>query len=272
MTDRPDTIDWLDLVLQDVDRFNQLIVGLPIEQRTMFVGADLSDLDLSQVRFAALDLTNANLSGSTVPGYGLATCRLQGTRLDGVSLDNEYWRSSVAQIQALWAGRDHWTQRRSENNDLVLLNEANLSGADFEQFDLRKTSFTSSRLLDVRFAQTDLNHTELRAAHIDRSTLDTIECRRLVLIDATATETTWTDVAISDSDFTGADLTGSRFERCTFRNVIFNDAVMVGARFDRCTFVRCLFYDADLSNSVLHQCTFEASDVSNGDITDVVIS
>lgn len=71
--------EWRALLLTDTESFNQQILDVPVGERTMFVGADLSGADLGAARLASLDLSDADLSGSTVAGYWLSTCRLQRT-------------------------------------------------------------------------------------------------------------------------------------------------------------------------------------------------
>jgi uncharacterized protein YjbI with pentapeptide repeats len=263
--------DWLELVRGDADRFNELINDVPVESRTMFVDADLSNLDLTGHAMGRLDLSGADLSGSTIGGFDLSTCRLQGTRIDEVRFDDEYWRSTIVEIGRLWAGADDWEQGRLDRHPVVLI-EADLSGADLESFDLSDASFPAARLGRARLSRTNLDGTGFRGAHLDRATFDAIQCRRLSLVDAVAVETAWTDVEVRHSDFSGADLTGGSFERCTFENVIFNDAVAVSATFEHCVFDECLFFDTDLSGAIFSGCTFNDSDLENGTLDGTIVS
>jgi uncharacterized protein YjbI with pentapeptide repeats len=70
-------IDWKKVLLSDKNDFNTRISNVPVLERDMFKGADLSNIDLSKAVIKSFDLSRANLTNATVPGYLLSTCRLE---------------------------------------------------------------------------------------------------------------------------------------------------------------------------------------------------
>jgi len=61
---------------------------------------------------------------------------------------------------------------------------------------------------------------------------------------------------LSHSRFADLDLTGARFDGCTFTDVRFAGTRFESARFDRCRFVRCQFANVELRDAELVECDF----------------
>lgn len=63
--------------------------------------------------------------------------------------------------------------------------------------------------------------------------------------------TRWVDCLLSMGSFTGLDLSGARFERCSLTDVDLDETVLTGAVFDDCTLAGARFVDADLREADL---------------------
>lgn len=266
-----DTTAWRALLLHDVEQFNAQLGELPISERVMFAGADLSGLDLAGAWLHSLDLSGANLSQSSVAGFWLSTCRLQGVVLDDIVLDDEYWRDPILQITALWNGAEAWTEIRRSKVPL-LLNQSNFAGATLNDIDLSDVAFVSSVFTGAYFAGTGLDRCSFRGADLNATDFQGVTCRGLSLEEAQLSDSRWTDVAMSDGKFVEADLRRSVFRGCTFDNVNFNDSTATDARFEQCRFVGCIFYDADLSKSTFNGCEFTDTVLEHGNVEGVIIS
>ena len=77
-------VDWKNILFSDVDYFNSLISSVPVLERNMFKGADLSNFALSKAFLKSFDLSESNLTNTFVSGYYLSTCRLDKTILKNI--------------------------------------------------------------------------------------------------------------------------------------------------------------------------------------------
>ena len=166
--------NWKNLLRDDIERFNALIHNLPVEQRTMLKGANLSNLDLTNADLEACDLSGTNLSDSKVPGYKLSTCRLQGTILTGMTVDNAYWETPIHQIEMIWKGADTWNQFRKTNTPHIL-SGTYFSNGRFQKIDFSDMNFASSVFIDAHFTGTILNEASFNGTTMDNAAFRNID-------------------------------------------------------------------------------------------------
>ena len=65
-------IDWKKVLLSDINDFNTRISNVPVLERNMFKGADLSNFDLSKAFIKSFDLSESDLTNAAVPECLLA--------------------------------------------------------------------------------------------------------------------------------------------------------------------------------------------------------
>jgi uncharacterized protein YjbI with pentapeptide repeats len=63
--------------------------------------------------------------------------------------------------------------------------------------------------------------------------------------------TTWSDCQLSMGSFTGLDLTGARFERCSLTDADLDESVLTDVVFDDCSLAGARFVEADLRGADL---------------------
>lgn len=112
--------DWKKVLLSDIYYFNNQIANVPVLERDMFKGADLSNIDLSKAYIKSFDLSGSNLTNAIVPGYLLSTCRLEKTLLNNIAFDDLYWKPVIENIQFIWQGAAIWNLLKIKDSPILL--------------------------------------------------------------------------------------------------------------------------------------------------------
>lgn len=151
------------ILLSDVDYFNSLISSVPVLERTMFKGADLSNYDLTKAFLKSFDLSESNLTDAFISGYYLSTCRLDKTILKNITFDDPYWKPIIENIKLIWQGYEVWNLNKIKDLP-VLLNKSYFTHLVFDKYDFSDVMFTSSYFNHSQFQGTKLSSTLFQVA------------------------------------------------------------------------------------------------------------
>lgn len=166
---------------------------------TAFAGAVLRAEHLPGLQFGQLDLTEIDLSHST----------LVGTEFSGARLGDSNFRG----CKASGARFDRIDARRADFSHIQA------PGALFHSADLELTNFANAELCSADFSlcrlvRADLRNTDLRGANLSGAELEYANLDGANLSEANLTNVSLVGASLSDADFSGATL---------------NDADLVGA-------------------------------------------
>jgi len=137
--------------------------------------------DYRGINFGAVDLTNANLSGSKFDDCGLSGAHLNGAILRGASLKSAY------------------------------LAEARMRNADFSFASLDDAVFKKARLQGAIFKQTSLARADFTDGTLDETTFSQATIREAIFNNASLRGAVFSQTDVSSASFKSADVEGADF-------------------------------------------------------------
>jgi uncharacterized protein YjbI with pentapeptide repeats len=140
--------------------------------------------DYRGIIFGAVDLTNANLSGSKFDDCGLSGAHLDGANLRGASLESAYL------AEAKMRKADFSFARLDD----AIFKRALLQGATFTQTSMVQTDFTDATLDGVTFSQTTIRHALFNNASL----------RGAIFSQADVSSASFNEADVEGADFTAA--------------------------------------------------------------------
>jgi uncharacterized protein YjbI with pentapeptide repeats len=256
-------IDWKKVLLSDINDFNTRISNVPVLERNMFKGADLSNFDLSKAFIKSFDLSESDLTNAAVPGYLLSTCRLEKTILNNITYDDLYWKPTIENIQLIWQGHEVWNLYKVKDLP-VLLNQTYFTNMVCDKYDFSDVMFTSANFQYSQFNTTILSSTIFSGSNMDFCIFKNIPLHDVTFNNTILKNTYWFECSLVNIRMVEADLQYSTFINCHFDYVSFNDSLSQSCVFEHCNFSNCSFFCTDLSNCHFLNCTFENANLSFG--------
>lgn len=126
---------------------------------------------------------------------------------------------------------------------------------------IRDVSWAGAEIRDVHLEGCTFERVDLSRARLPDTVLDGctfVGCKGLATSwsmlrsRVLAPEpSTWVDCQLSMGSFTGLDLTGARFERCSLTEVDLDESVLTGAVVEDCSLAGARFHEADLRGADL---------------------
>lgn len=136
-----------------------------------------------------------------------------------------------------------------------------LAGVELVDCTLRDTSWAGAVLEHMHFEDCTFERVDLSRVRLPDTVLDGCTftgCKALAtswsMLRARVLApdpTRWEDCQLSMGSFTGLDLTGARFERCSLTDADLDETVLTDVVFDDCTLAGARFVDADLRRADL---------------------
>lgn len=243
--------------------------------------ADFSDADLSNVRIQGADFRNANLEGAN-----LSHSDLSGTDLRGSSLKHAILEKTIMLMtETEGADFDNVMTEKATGEDVSsmdrplidLLDEhvawvksggakgrqLDLSGYDLRDIeDLRKCPLTAMRAIGTNFLNQDFSGAEVQSAVFDKS-----DFRDCVFLGTDVRGSSFTDARLSRCDFTGANLSPLIFynEDGSIKRV--QPVSMMGATLRYSIMRNAKMQGIRLRNADLSYADFSGADLRKADLT-----
>ena len=224
-----------------------------------FVGADLSNLDLSYCDLANADFTGADLSNTNLTGAKLRFAKFSGANLTNADFSNAdlYRISSGAvignpsQLPVGWGGLNGYLVGPTADLRFAVLHNLDLTG-----FDIRGVLFDGAELSESNFEGLDLCGSSFIGANLTAA--------RLVAIgqDNPLFWSGCIPLNLSDATLTGANLARGNFSRANFE----------GAGMAASTVVQTNFQDATLKGADLSGANMYMASVDNANFESALFS
>jgi uncharacterized protein YjbI with pentapeptide repeats len=263
-------IDWIQLLKEDVNSFNSEIEKVSIDERTMFKGLVLSDIDFSTANVKFCDFSESDLQFSKISGYLLSTCRLEKTNLNNVLLDTIFWEEKIKTLKLIWAGSEQWNRAKRSNNPIII-SEGNFLNGNFRDMDFRDVSFTSCIFNKAQFNNMNLSSSSFNASQMEFVRFKNIKSYNVSFQRAILNKSSWEDMVLEDSKLNESHLKKTVFKNVIFKNILFNKANCQEAYFDKCKFVDCHFFGTDLTKTTFSNCDFKNSRIEEGIMIGVTV-
>lgn len=225
----------LDFSQVEVD-FKDAFLAYATMQRLALVNADFGEANLDGADLSYADLTGANFSDASLKGANLDhtwlwDAKLLKTDFEGASLENaNLWGASLDGVNFANAS----------------LQETNLSSAEIDG----KTQFDNANLKGIILAGATIKGTEFRGTNLDKANLSGAYIANAKFINA----------SLQASNLSGANLITTLFNKTSLNDVKGNNLLISKSTFQN----NSSMYGADLSNSILSDISFpEKMDLQN---------
>jgi uncharacterized protein YjbI with pentapeptide repeats len=225
--------------------------------RKVLAGADLSGASLAGIQFLGepLDLTGTRFDGATLTGVSFALAELPGASLTNVSAAGISFQDADLSAQSALQGADFsGSQTNLQGADFA---DADVSGARFEDADLTAAAFNGARAIDTDFTGVVAANAVFRGAHVYGNGLAFDSANSLRNIDFTDAVLAADAGQSGGFDFTGADLSGARFDgavcvSCNFVNATLDQASFSGAYLPGVSLAGATLHEVDLDQAWLY--------------------
>ncbi|MEU6190255.1 FAD-dependent oxidoreductase [Nocardia sp. NPDC047038] len=209
----------------------------PGMERTDLTGADLTGAYVHALAAQTCVFDAANLSdlrdatGTLFHGCSMRRCVLTGSQLAG---------SAFYQCDLSEASLDRTNLQGAQINE-CLLHQATLTGALLDQATMVKVGLAATSLAratghGLTIARpTDTDGLALAGGRFPRLRLDTVRGAHWSCADLAAPDADLVDVAVTDADFTGADLSRSMWRSVSMPGVVMAGASLTDAKLTGCT-------------------------------------
>jgi uncharacterized protein YjbI with pentapeptide repeats len=252
--------DWIQLLKEDVNSFNVEIEKISIDERTMFKGLDLSNIDFFAANVKFCDFSESDLQFSQISGYLLSTCRLDKTNLNNTLLDTIFWKEKIKTLKLIWGSSEQWNRVKLSNNPIII-SEGNFLNGNFGDMDFRDVSFTS-----CIFNSSSFNASQMESVRFKNIKSYNVSFQRAIL-----DKSSWEDIVLEDSKLNESQLKKTVFKNVIFKNILFNKANCQEAYFEKCKFVDCHFFGTDLTKTTFSNCDFKNSRIEEGIMIGVTV-
>ena len=221
------TDKYLELLLSDVDAFND-----KRPPQLNFFAADLSGAQL-----VGADLSNVNLEKSDLSDANLEGANLSKARLSGADMCNTNFRSIIAT-------RSKWDEAYAEE-------------ADFTDADLSGASMNEAEILQSKFERAILENTYLKNANLTGCDFSGTEMVRARLTGCNAT----------DADFSHSILNGIKLAKANLSKCNFQHSQLVGALFAETTLSGTDLSDTNLQKANFDKADMRGANFTGSDLT-----
>jgi uncharacterized protein YjbI with pentapeptide repeats len=145
---------------------------------------------------------------------------------------------------------------------LLVLDDCDLTGADFSRLNLQDCTFVRCALSEASFYAANLARTRwqrCRGGHADFESADLVDAG---FESCDLNNAGWRRAKLASVTFRSSKLTGARFEEVSQLGLSFEDCLLVGADLRRMSFRKAVlrgldFADADLSGCDFREAVFE---------------
>ena len=220
--------------------------------RKVLAGADLRGVSLAGIQFLgeSLDLTGTRFDGATLTGVSFALAQLPGASLTNVSAAGISFQDADLSAQSPLQGADFsGSQTNLQGANFV---NADVSGARFEGADLTAAAFNGARAVGTDFTGVVATNAVFRGAHVYGDGLAFDTANDLQNIDFTDAVLAADAAQSGGFDFTGADLSGARFDGAVCVSCNF-----VGATLDEASFSGASLPGVSLATATLSSANFD---------------
>lgn len=211
-------------------------------RRVHFPSAHITDITLDGCNLAESKFTEANLTN-----VNLTNAVLNGANFHGAILENVIL--SGAQLKGADFGESTFVET-------ILPEQADLTDVSFEDVDARDLDFSGKKLVNANFTNANLRSVPFRGANLNgaRFTDGTM------LDGANFAEATFVGTHFDSADLSGLCLAGLNFREAVFvGQVNFSEANLSKSRFEKCALNGSLFANADLTDTIFDDCTFNGA-------------
>lgn len=213
--------------------------------KTAFTGALLDGADFRQANLNGANLSCASARGASFAGAAMQKIVAYRVNVEGADLRGAHV-SEVNLIHPQLAG----AQLRGARLSKIIVVQANLDHLDAEEVHLEECQFVETSLAGARLAR----------AQVIRCVFLSSKAPGLVAEEAELTNT----VFLVGTDLTAARFAGARGKNVTFQGVTLAEADLSGVRFDECT-----FGDADLTRASMRLASLKRSLFGNSTLEGV---
>ncbi|NNE56473.1 MAG: pentapeptide repeat-containing protein [Hellea sp.] len=138
-----------------------------------------------------------------------------------------------------------------------------LSDRNFPKIKIKNTNLTGSLFNRTNLSGGVIYNTDLTGAHFKKAFLALVQGENVILRGANMSDATMTEIALADSYFNGATMTGVDIKRATFKNCDFDQVNLSGAKglgadFTGSTMTNAVFHNANMTGSI-----FDTVNLSN---------
>jgi len=232
-----DNNNYLDLIKQDIKKWNKWRLENPKKRNLNFSGENLSGAILSGGNFRGIDFSSANLSGADLSGADLSEADLIDANLCDAKLNKAVLKST-------------------ELIDAKLC-EADLSGANLSRADLSGTDLSGADLSDTDLSKVDLSGANLYGADLSGA-------------DLSGSDLGYTQ--LSESDLSGADLSGAEMHSAELSDADLTEANLNEALLIDADLIGARLCKADLSCANLKEACLNEADLSQANLRGVILS
>jgi uncharacterized protein YjbI with pentapeptide repeats len=207
--------------------------------------AQLYRADLRDANLSGANLEDANLSGAFLKDANLSGANLSGTNLSGAWLEDAgLFRANLRDTDLHGADSSHpWSDANLRSAELSRLGEeADLSGADLSDLNLRDANLWEADLSDADLRDANLSGAFLKDANLSGANLEKADLSDVGLLRAN----------LRDAKLSGANLSDARL-----KDAKLSGAVLSGADLS----------SADLSEADLSEADLSEADLSSADLT-----
>ena len=227
------------------------------EQGRSLSGADLAGLDLS-----GLDLSGLDFSGAILEKTDVSRVDLSGTDLSGACLSGAIFKGAVLDKANLNEANAVGADFMEAN-----LSKADLSAADLTEAVLAGANLTEARLEGAVLTGADLKEAVLRQARAAEAVFDSADLSGAVMKEADIQQADFSRARLSKADFSGARASGSAWAAVRGEGTDFSKADLSGSKSDGPTeLTGACFHGADLSGMYWEEADLTRADFSGANL------
>lgn len=233
--------DFTHIDFRDVPR--DLLARALHDSPALFVGADLTEAELSGVHLPGVDMSGAILYRARFQGADLSQARLRSAdlrRVDGTGANLRKADLCEAKLQ------------------YARLRRADLGAADLRNAKLQRAQFDQAYLMWAKLDGAKLADADFNKAYLKYARLSGVRGWR-------------TNFALADlncADLTGAELSGADFSQAYLRGAILTAAMLQHADFEGADLLHVKSTEADFTNAKFQRCNMWRSDFANATMAD----
>ena len=255
------------------------LTGLDLSE-CVLTGAFLRNSILEKANLAGADLSGADLTDVILTDADMSKCKMTGADLNGVSASRIKAKEAdltsaglqMADLSKADLSGAILTKAIIEDTDLegaclkgslcnkVSGNNARFTGADLSDVDMSDSILVKADLREATIIGTVFNRADLREVDFSGAKGEVVSFAGAKMVGTRAGEGT----EFKKTGFSGADLTASSWQDCSFEECSFINAVL-----DDSLFVKCRFDGSNFSNASAKRSCFDYSDLSNTNMTGV---
>ena len=243
------------------------------------INVDLSNTVLDEANFIGTDLVNANLEGAALFETKFYNSNLRGANLKGLDFSSS---GLLVEFEPKIGGRMGLEQFQDSPRK-VLLEDANLKGANLDNLFLVRANLRNSVLISARFRHANLTNADFENAWLGGADFSQANLSAVNLIGAHGGSVNFdsTDLGPGPAKLKvdhhyewklkPANLTEVRLVECQFRSANLRGAILINARltesqFEEADLTEAVLKNADLRGVNLLHADLKQADLRNADL------